>query len=585
MPRPLLLRHLIAPLLTALLAFAPAVHAESGHPKYHKSLRWSGQQFVEVQIPGRDRPTRMAISRLKAEKSVRINGHKLAPGDTVLGIYEYRHPSKKWLVPPSAEIAVTGPIAWVRPRPDDRAFSRVDLRTGERTDTPITELLFFPNSYAVPNTVSPRQGRYLARTLGMEEGQIAMIDEDGEVIRLIRDIDAVQPQVEHDHATMLALRKAQPLLSFHHVVRQNLQRGGVTETFRTLEDQPVQPLRGGGLVVRHRTPELGVFWSVYAADGSITIPATPHLVSVFAPVMNDTSAARNHTRYISFLIPLPEQDNLYWPILDDGTLLEADGLIGIRPLEGLVGRQETIRQWDDGFAPPWFATASLWDIGGQPRWALQANQTNSPALANAIAAAQWQDWEHIQVSGVQQLLLQDTNGQFRLYGDNAIYASRADARNHIARTVAEKRQREAEERARLKAAEAEARQRAWEAAESERANQWMKDFAARSEINNNIQRIEKNGPKSHGDVAYFRQHVFDKNRVAAIEQRWKDVQRSQYVPPARSSSGNWGTSSFTRSYGQTPMQRESAAFNNWVKQREQWNRDFDRRWGFDKRRY
>jgi hypothetical protein len=552
-------------------------------------LRWNGRAFFTFASPASSRPVEVERNRYTANREVRVAGRKLTAGEHVFTL-NLRDDASTWIVPPAAEIAVIGPIAWVKQNPDSEAYDRVDMRDGRREASPITMLRFFADDEPAPPFGHGGGGRYLARTLGMEVGQWAMIDPDGEVVRLIRDVDELRPQVEHDHATMLAIRKENPFVSFHRTVHPDFR-----ETFRTLADRPIQPLRGGGLVVRHRTEAEGVFWSVYAADGSITIPATPDLVSVFAPVADRTSAARRYTRYVAYLIPLPGRDRLYWPILDDGTLLEAEGLIGIRPLDGIMGREHRLEDWDqEGLAPPWFATASLWDIGGQQLWALQPGVSNRREIATAAAEAHWRAWEPVQTRGrgsfgayfpVAQTILTNTDGTFRLWGQETVYPTLAAARSAVQATADEIERRYADARRKEEEAKKLAEERARAAAAYQAANQWMFDAQRMNEILATVARIENEGAKNRAEVEFVRQHVVDKSRARRVADRYEDLLRSRAAAVAPAPRAvNWGTSSFRSSYGMSAMERESSQFRSWLAQREAWNRDFDRRWGFDKRR-
>jgi len=556
--------------------------------KTPNALKWNGRAFFSFRTPGQPRTVQLERHRYTARKNTRIGRLRLAEGQDVY-VLNLRNDPSKWIVPPSAEIRVTGPVAWVKSSPDSETYDRVDLRTVRREASPVTKLQFFADNEPIPHLQARGGGLFLVRTLGMQPGQWGMMDRNGEIVRLIRDVDEIRPQVLHDLDTKRAMREENPYVSFTRTQRPN-DRGEITDFYRTLADRPIQPLRGGGLVVRHHTPSMGVFWSVYAADGSVTIPATPHLVSALAPVMDDTSAAQTFTRYITYLVPLPGEDQLYWPILDDGTLLEADGLIGVRPIDGVKGREHKIHDWDqDGLGTPWFATASLWEIGGERLWALQSGVTNSKEIEEAIGEALWLDWEPIETHGkggfgiyfpVAHMILVDISGQFRLWGEDTVYPSFAAARGAVQATADEIEQEYAAHRRNLEEAKRKNEERAraaaqarWERQEMLRNNPWIA-------IQERIAQIEREGARTAGDVAFFRWHVKDQTRVQAVAgPYWQRYNLNRPAPATTRSSANWGTRTFNRSYGESAMERESRQFQSWLDRQEMLNQQFDRQYG------
>jgi len=557
------------------------------------SLQWGGRVFYSFNRPGDSRSVQVERHRYIARKDTRIAGQRLAEGQEVYTV-NLRGDSSRWIVPPSAEIKITGPIAWVKESSGDETFDRVDMRTGQREPSPVTTLRFIVDNeppFWAPNRTTT--GRFFARTLGMDPGQWGMVDDNGEIVRLIRDIDEIRPQVLHDHATMLAMREENPYVSFLRTRRPN-EDGFVTDFYRTLADRPIQPLRGGGVVVRHHTPAMGVFWSVYAADGSVTIPATSNLVSILIPVIEDRSTGRTSKRYIAYLLPLPGHDQLYWPILDDGTLLEADGLVGIRPFNGILGpKHKVFHNEETGLGTRWFDTASLWEIGGERLWAIQPDVTNSKKIAEAIGEAFWRDWEQIEARGkggfgayfpVAQTILTDISGQFRLWGEDAVYATINAARNAVQAKADEIEQEYAAQRRNLEEAKRKNEERARAAAQARWERQQMLRDQPWLAIKERVAQIEREGARTAGDVAFFRSHVKDQARVQAVSSRyWQRYNLNRPAPATTRSSANWGTRSFNRSYGMSAMERESRQFQSWIAQREAWNRAFDQRWGFDRR--
>jgi len=404
-----------------LCLLAPTAHAQPW-PEFSERnfsiTRLQRQTITGTSADGVNVRLELGLLRMTARRNVRFNDERLREGDQLFGWARYADGGAHWLVPPSREVFLLSSrnLGFARQTADAETLIKVDLLTGEVSDSGLAGLQFVPSSYPLAQyeerngqwvqqySFAPSRGVYVGMLPGAPANERVILGPLGEPLTRLTHIDDAAPRRIIRHAEHEALLLENPLLQHDmQLFDPNPDPEHVTlpmhlrpPRFLSLFDYPIMATPGGALVVRHRQDDGQILWGIYGTDGALTMPLLEDLHFTFRP----EQAERNdnlHIPHFVFMIPLEAEQGLYWPIQDDGTPVPAaEGIVGFRPITGGQSMRNSMRSWSSGFADPWAYTAVLWENDGQQLWALANGAFNDERLTLTRPGATWQDWQVIE---------------------------------------------------------------------------------------------------------------------------------------------------------------------------------------------
>jgi len=410
-------------LLAAALVWmaAPVAHAQPW-PEYSERnfsiTRLQRQTISGTTADGASVRFEIGLMRMTARRNVRFNGERLSEGDQLFGWARYADGAAHWLVPPSRQVYLINSknLGFARQTAGAETLIKVDLLTGEVSDSGLADLQFVPSSYPVAqyeerdgqwvqrSTLVPSRGLYVGLLPGAPADERVILGPRGEPITRLSNIDEAAPRriIRHDeHEALLARNPltqhdqqlADPNPDPEHA---NMPIGVRPWRYLSLMDYPIMATPGGALVVRHRQDDGQVLWGIYGQDGALTMPLLDELHFTFRPERIERDRNVNVPHFV-FMIPLAGEPGLYWPIKDDGTPVSAaDGIVGFQPVMGGESMRNMMQAWPSGFTAPWAYTAVLWEGEGQRAWALANGAFNDERLTQTRPGASWQDWQVIE---------------------------------------------------------------------------------------------------------------------------------------------------------------------------------------------